>query len=109
MLIAAITALILIPYLLVLVSLLRKRMSGWPTAASPFNLGTWGLPLTVVGIVWVVAVIIDAAWPRDATNPPFGPLPIIEDFAIAILVLGGIWWFLALRGRASTAAEPSAV
>jgi amino acid transporter len=106
-LVAAITALIVIPYFLVLAALLRKRMAGWPRATSPFNLGTWGMPLTVVGIVWVVAVIIDAAWPRDATNPPFGPLPVIEDFAIAIIVLGGLWWFLALRGRASTVAEPA--
>src|SRR5436305_412215 len=68
-LIAAITFMILIPYFLVLASLIRRRLAGWPTTDAPFKLGAWGTPLAVIGIVWVGFVAIDAAWPRAATNP----------------------------------------
>jgi amino acid transporter len=105
-LIAAITFMILIPYFLVLASLIRKRLGGWPTADAPFNLGTWGMPLTVVGIVWVAFVAIDAAWPRAATNPNLGSFPILEEAFVVTAVLGGLWWFLVLRGRATRPVEP---
>ena len=77
--VAAITALIIIPYIAVLGSLLMRRLRGWPSAPSQFNLGRWGMPITVVGLVWTVIVLLDAAWPREVTNPSLGPLPVIED------------------------------
>lgn len=107
-LIAAITFMILIPYFLVLGSLIRKRLAGWPMATAPFKLGTWGMPLAVVGIVWVALVAIDAAWPRAATNPDLGPFPILEEAFVVTAVLGALWWFLVLRGRAATPVEPGA-
>jgi len=107
-LIAAITALILVPYFLVLASLIRKRMSGWPSTTAPFSLGAWGMPLAVVGLIWVGFVAIDAAWPRAATNPNLGPFPIIEEFAVVIAVLGAVWWFLVVRNRVGQAGEPGA-
>lgn len=107
-LIAAITFMILIPYFLVLAALIRKRLGGWPTASAPFKLGVWGLPLSIIGIVWVAFVAIDAAWPRAATNPNLGSFPILEEAFAVTAVLGALWWFLVLRGRATQPLEPGA-
>jgi amino acid transporter len=104
--VAAITFMILVPYFIVLASLIRKRLGGWPASPAPFTLGPWGMPLALIGLVWVGAVGIDAAWPRDATNPPLGSFPIIEEIAVVTLVLGALWWALALRGRKSKRIEP---
>jgi amino acid transporter len=108
--VAAITAMILVPYLLVLGSLMRRRLAGWPTSPAPFRLGPWGIPLTAIGIVWVVGVIVDAAWKRDVTNPTLGPFPVIWEFGVVTLVVGLAWWFLYLKDRVPTepvSPEPS--
>lgn len=97
--VAAITALIIIPYILVLGALLARRLQGWPRAPSQFKLGRWGLPITVAGLVWTVIILLDAAWPREITNPKLGPLPVIEDLAIGTAVVGLIWWFASLRNK----------
>jgi amino acid transporter len=97
--VAAITALIIIPYILVFCALLVRRLQGWPRAASQFSLGKWGLPITVAGLVWTVIILWDAAWPREITNPDLGPLPVIEDLAIGTLIVGLIWWFASLRNK----------
>jgi amino acid transporter len=97
--VAAITALIIIPYILVLGALLVRRLQGWPRAAAQFSLGKWGLPITVAGLVWTVIILWDAAWPRTITNPDLGPLPVIEDLAIGCFVIGLIWWFARLRNK----------
>jgi amino acid transporter len=97
--VAAITALIIIPYILVFCALLVRRLQGWPRAASQFSLGRWGLPITVAGLVWTVIILWDAAWPREITNPDLGPLPVIEDLAIGTLIVGLIWWFASLRNK----------
>ncbi|MDQ6879966.1 MAG: APC family permease [Candidatus Dormibacteraeota bacterium] len=105
-LIAGITFMILVPYFLVLASLIRKRLGGWPTAPAPFKLGSWGMPLAIVGIIWVAFVAIDAAWPRAATNPNLGQFPILEELAVITAVLGALWWFLVIGRRAKTPVEP---
>jgi amino acid transporter len=100
--VAAITAMILIPYIIVLVSLLYRRLTGWPRRESKFNLRGWGLPVTVVGLIWTAFVFIDSIWPRDVTNPKFGvgPMRVIDDIAIGTFIIGAIWWFAYLRPRA---------
>ena len=70
--VAAITALIIIPYILVLGSLLVRRLGGWPKTASQFNLGRWGMPITMAGLIWTAIIVWDAAWPREVTNPDLG-------------------------------------
>jgi amino acid transporter len=97
--VAAITALIIIPYILVFGALLLRRLQGWPRAAAQFSLGKWGLPITVAGLIWTIIILWDAAWPRTITNPDLGPLPVIEDLAIGCLVIGLIWWFVSLRNK----------
>jgi len=107
-LIAAITFMILVPYFLVLASMIRRRLGGWPTASAPFKLGAWGMPLAIIGVVWVGFVAVDAAWPRAATNPNLGPFPILEEAFVVTAVLGALWWFLALRGRVKQPMGPDA-
>jgi amino acid transporter len=98
-LVAAITALIIIPYILVLGALLFRRLGGWPTVSSQFKLGRWGLPITIAGLIWTVIILWDAAWPREITNPDLGFMPVIEDLAIGTAIVGVIWWFVSLRGK----------
>src|SRR5262249_52089406 len=97
--VAAITALIIIPYIMVFVSLLVRRLQGWPQTRAKFNLGRWGLPITVLGLIWTAIILWDAAWPREITNPDLGPMPVIEDLAIGIIVVGLAWWFASLRNK----------
>ena len=99
--VAAITALIIIPYIIVLATVFFRRLRGWPEQRARFNLGRWGMPVTVAAIVWTVIILLDAAWPREVTNPTLGPLPVIEDLGIGIIVVGLVWWFVALRGRSA--------
>jgi amino acid transporter len=105
--IAAITALIIIPYILVLASLLVRRLQGWPHSRAQFRLGRWGLPITVAGLIWTAAILWDAAWPRAATNPGLGPLPVIEDLAIGVTVVGVAWWFASLRRKSGPVDDPA--
>jgi amino acid transporter len=99
-LVAAITGMIIIPYILVLGSLLVRRLQGWPKAESKFNLRRWGMPVTVIALAWTIFVLIDAAWPRAATNPNLGSLPVIEYLGLGVLVVGVVWWFVSLRAKA---------
>jgi amino acid transporter len=105
--VAAITALIIIPYILVFLSLLVRRVQGWPHSRSQFRLGRWGLPITVAGLIWTGIILWDAAWPRAATNPTLGPMPVIEDLAIGVIVVGVVWWFAGLRKRSAAVADPA--
>lgn len=100
--VASITALIIIPYILVLGSLLVRRLRGWPPQASKFSLGRWGKPITAVALAWTIVILLDAAWPRQVTNPTLGPLPVIEDLGIGTIVVGLIWWCVSLRRRGET-------
>jgi amino acid transporter len=101
--VAAITALIIIPYIMVFVPLLVRRLQGWPRAVSQFKLGRWGLPITVAGLAWTILILWDAAWPREITNPNLGPMPVIEDLAIGTAAVGLIWWFVRLRHKSRPA------
>ncbi len=106
--VASITALIIIPYILVLGSVLWRRLRGWPGERARFSLGRWGMPITVAGLVWTVIILLDAAWPREITNPTLGPLPVIEDLGIGAIVVGLLWWYFALRGRTRTGSQAPA-
>jgi amino acid transporter len=105
--VAAITALIIIPYILVLGSLLLRRLRGWPKTESRFNLRGWGMPVTLVGLAWTIFVLIDAAWPRTVTNPNLGSLPVIEDLGLGVIVVGVIWWFVSVRAKSRPDREPA--
>lgn len=82
-----------IPYLMVTVPMLLKRLRGeWPRAdhGPYFSLGRWGLAVNVIAVVYGGLVTINLAWPRaavygdDAWYFQWGGVV----FTIAIIVLG---------------------
>ena len=111
------TGLIYLSYLLCNVSLFRARLGGWPTRKAPFSLGSLGMPINVIAILWGGAMLINFAWIRpaaDGTNPPLGlgpswlsDKPIFEVLIVAIFALGFLYYALAVRGR--TVSSPAAV
>ncbi len=58
-------------------------------------------------LIWTAVILWDAAWPRAATNPSLGPMPVIEYLAIGVIVVGVVWWFASLRGKATEASDPA--
>lgn len=124
----AATGLIYLSYLLCNVGVLAARFRGWPHSKAWFNLGRWGKLVNVLAIVWGGLMLFNIAiWQdpgifgdfggagRAVTNPtidgfikPFGTAiggmpswPIFETLVVAILVLGAIYYAVAVRGRAA--------
>jgi amino acid transporter len=80
-------AVMYVAYLLTLVVLLIARLDGWPRHPThgQFSLGRWGTPLTIFGILYNAAMVVNLMWPRQATNPDKFGLPVA-------------WWLLGLPG-----------
>ncbi len=76
---------------------LPKRLRGWPDRPAPFRLGRWGVPLTVIGLVWVGFALTVTAWPRDITNPSLGPTRVIWEIGGGLIILAAIAWIARLR------------
>jgi hypothetical protein len=118
------TGMIYLSYILGNVAILLARFRGWPTESTPFKLGSWGLIVNVLALVWGIAMEVNFLWPRDVTaggqNPPFsalpnfsgtatigvtGPLgniPIYELTLAIILVVGLVYYLAAQRKPASS-------
>jgi urea carboxylase system permease len=122
----AATGLIYLSYLLTNLGVLRARMKGWPHKPAWFNLGRWGMLVNVLAIAYGGLMLLNIAiWQdgglfgnfggegRAITNPtidtfikPFGneiagmpAWPIFETLVIGILVVGLIYYAVAVRGR----------
>ena len=65
----AATGMIYLSYLIGNVALFRARLRGWPKTKAPFSLGRWGLPLTVLALLYGGGMFLNMLWPRAATNP----------------------------------------
>jgi amino acid transporter len=114
----AATGMIYISYLLGNLAILRARMRGWPTEKTPFKLGGWGMIVNLLAIVWGGSMLVNFLWfggsLRAFTNPPisslpgipdlgpFGSIPIFEATLGVIVVVGAIYYFVALRGSPET-------
>jgi hypothetical protein len=115
----AATGMIYTSYILGNLAILVARLRGWPRDAAPFRLGSWGLVVNVLALLWGVAMLVNFLWPRAASNPPLsalpniaigGPLaniPIFEATVGVILVVGVVYYLLAQR-RAATVPPPVA-
>jgi amino acid transporter len=123
----AATGLIYLSYLLCNIGVLTARRRGWPHKPAWFNLGRWGTIVNVVAILYGLLILINIAlWAnpafgdfgtsgRDYWNPMintflqwFGtPLeslpawPLFETIVGTLLVLGGLYYAVAIRGRAT--------
>jgi urea carboxylase system permease len=120
------TGTIYLSYFLCNIGVLVARLRGWPKNRAAFNLGSWGLLLNVLALIYGGLMIVNfALWHadvfgdwgnglRDLTNPTINTLtflgsspltslpaiPIYETF-LGIVLLGGlIYYLLAQRGHA---------
>src|SRR5579864_1360430 len=107
------TGMIYLSYILGNVAILLARFRGWPKEKTPFSLGSWGLIVNILGLVWGIAMEINFLWPRNLSiggqNPPLsqipnatatgtlgtpgpiGNIPVYELTLAVILVVGGIY------------------
>jgi len=116
----AATGMIYLSYFLGNVAILLARTKGWPTEKSPFKLGSWGMLVNVLALVWGGSMLVNFLWPRLTSNPPIsglpnipgflGPgtvgdhLPIFETTLVIIVVVGAIYYFFAGRTMPDTKA-----
>jgi amino acid transporter len=88
-------AVLYVAYFLMTSVLLASRVKGWPRRSAPFSLGRWGLPLTLVAVVFTAAMMVNLMWPRAATNPHWAGLPVAWWLLGAPLIVG-IGYYLAV-------------
>jgi urea carboxylase system permease len=119
----AATGMIYLSYILGNLAILIARQRGWPKESTPFKLGSWGTTINVLGLVWGISMLVNFLWPRGSSNPPLsglpnvpswlgtgtlGNVPIFEATLFVIIVVGAIYYFIAQRGSAPTAAITAA-
>jgi amino acid transporter len=123
----AATGLIYLSYLLTNLGVLAARFRGWPHKPAWFNLGRWGKLVNIVAILYGGLMLLNIAiWQSDVfgafggegravTNPtidgfikPFGgeiagmpAWPIFEVLVITLIVVGAIYYAVAVRGTAA--------
>jgi amino acid transporter len=77
-------------YLLIVGSYMRRR-STLASAEGGFNLGRWGVPLMIAGLVWIVTALLILTLPNEF----HGAVKVVVGAA----VLGVLWHVIVLRGR----------
>jgi hypothetical protein len=109
----AATGMIYLSYLIGSLALLRARLTGWPKTKAPFSLGKWGIPTTILALIYGGAMLVNIAWPRAATNPrpdPEAPalnfhwgwlngLPVLWSVLGVIVAVGAVYYVLVQRKR----------
>jgi amino acid transporter len=87
-------------FAMVVLGALIARLGGWVPSGA-FRLGVWGWPLTIAGLAFEVAAVINFIWPRPASpDASFYATNLIPIALLAIFLLG-----LLLLGRADRAAR----
>ena len=112
----AATGMIYISYILGNIAIMIARTKGWPKEQTPFKLGSWGMLINVLGLVWGISMLVNFLWPRPSSNPALsslpnvtvpgflGNIPIFEATVGVIIIVGAIYYFIAQRGKAPTPA-----
>jgi urea carboxylase system permease len=109
----AATGMIYLSYLIGNLALLRARLRGWPKTKAPFSLGRWGLPLTVVALLYGGGMFLNMMWPRAATNPRpateapslnfhwhwLNSQPVLWSTLGVIVVVGAFYFVLVQRNK----------
>lgn len=127
----AATGLIYISYFLCNLGVLAARRRGWPHKPAWFNLGRWGMLVNILALIYGGTMIVNIAlWKndlfgafggdgRDFVNPPFSAfftpfgnkidnlpaLPTFEVILATLVIIGAIYYAVALRGKAPAAVE----
>jgi amino acid transporter len=98
----AATAMIYFSYFLGNIAILRARARGWPRTSAPFRLGSWGMVVNIVALIYGGAMLINFAWPRAASNPKPDQTAGALDFHIGFLnkipILWTVFVFIILIG-----------
>lgn len=90
------TAGIYTAFAMVVMGAFIARLGGW-APAGPFQLGVWGWPVTVAGLLFEIAAVLNIIWPRPASSDAsFYATNLIPIALVAIFILG-----LLQLGRAS--------
>jgi amino acid transporter len=124
----AATGLIYLSYFLCNVGVAFARSRGWPREKAAFNLGRWGMIVNIAALVYGFVMIVNIAlWNspelfgdfgsagRASWNPLINGLfsingtaltglpawPLYETIVGVLLVLGGLYYLVAVRGKAS--------
>jgi amino acid transporter len=109
----AATAMIYVSYFLGNIAILRARAGGWPKTSAPFRLGSWGMVVNIVGLIYGGAMLINFAWPRIASNPKpnqtaglldfhidfLNKIPILWTVFVFIVVIGTIYYLAVGRNK----------
>jgi amino acid transporter len=109
----AATGMIYLSYLIGNLALFRARLRGWPKTKAPFSLGKWGLPLTVLALLYGGAMFLNMMWPRAATNPRpateapslnfhwhwLNSQPVLWSTLGVIVIVGALYFVLVQRNK----------
>ncbi len=109
----AATGMIYLSYFLGNIVIMRARARGWPKTAAPFRLGRWGIAISVLGLLYGGAMLINFAWPRPASNPEprqtggllslglrfLNDIPILWTVVVVIAAIGAIYYFAVGRTK----------
>jgi len=109
----AATGMIYMSYFLCNIAILRARAGGWPRTKAPFRLGSWGMAVNILGLIYGGAMLVNFAWPRVASNPKpdqtaglldfhidfLNKIPILWTVFVFVVVVGVIYYLAAGRGK----------
>jgi amino acid transporter len=105
-LITASTGFFYVTYVVVMLMVLIARLRGWPGGQrAAFSLKSWGLPVTLIALVWSAVMALDLLWPRDLTNPVFHGLRVSVWLIGVPFLIGLVYYAAVQRRRLSVAGE----
>jgi urea carboxylase system permease len=125
------TGLIYLSYFLCNVGVLIARRRGWPQTKAWFNLGRWGMPVSILALIYGGVMILNIAlWAdpmfgdfgtggRDFWNPKINSFlqvfgqkldglpawPLYETVVGTLLIFGGLYYLAVVRGRQAAASD----
>jgi amino acid transporter len=116
----AATGLIYLSYFLGGLAILRARLNGWPKRDAPFKLGRWGMPVSVLGLLWGGGMLINFAWPRIQSNPTpvqtgnllnfhwswLNHRPVLWTVLVVIVAVGTAYYGLVQRQKPAHLTAP---
>ncbi len=104
------TGLIYLSYFMNNIASLGARLKGWPRVKAAFNLGSWGMLINIVALLYGGLMLVNFLWfgglrniytnpvmgtafPSWANIPLLGGTPIFEFSLVALFAVGAIYWF----------------
>jgi amino acid transporter len=132
----AATGLIYLSYFMCNLGVAIARRRGWPREKAWFNLGRWGMPVNILALIYGAVMIVNVGlWASPELFGDFGgegrgywnplinglfevggqplealpPWPLYESLVGVLLVLGGIYYLVSVRGRAADVESADAI